>query len=180
MTFHRSQYSRSVPYLRVANVFRDRLDLTEVKQMNVTDSELERTRLLEGDVLIVEGHGNPSEIGRSAVWDGSIAVCTHQNHLIRVRPDRRLCDPAYISAFLNSLGGRRQLIKAGKTTSGLNTISSRNVKEVMVMIPPVDSQRRFAAIVRSANSCRRSMVTMSTVFHGLVGSLSESAFRKQV
>ena len=59
VTFHRSQYSRSVPYLRVANVFRDRLDLTEVKQMNVTDSELERTRLLEGNVLMRRGTRQP-------------------------------------------------------------------------------------------------------------------------
>ena len=61
-----------IPYLRVANVYRDRLDLTEIKNLRITERELERVKLAKGDLLIVEGHGNPEEIGRSAVWDGSI------------------------------------------------------------------------------------------------------------
>ena len=70
-----------LPYLRVANVMRGRLDLSEIKMIRVTASEARRTNLVPGDVLVVEGHGNPNEIGRAAVWDGSIATCTHQNRL---------------------------------------------------------------------------------------------------
>ena len=44
-----------VPYLRVANVYRNRLDLSEIKTLSVTQSELDRTRLTPGDVLVVEG-----------------------------------------------------------------------------------------------------------------------------
>ncbi len=58
-----------LPYLRVANVMRGRLDLTEIKMIRVTASEARRTSLVPGDVLVVEGHGNPNEIGRAAVWD---------------------------------------------------------------------------------------------------------------
>ena len=122
------------PYLRVANVFRDRLNLEEVKEIGLTSAEFERVQLHEGDVLIVEGHGNPDQIGRASVWDGSLTGCVHQNHLIRFRVNRSVVLPEYISRMLNSQGGRRQLIAAGRTTSGLNTISTRKVKEVVVRI----------------------------------------------
>ncbi|MEO5897507.1 MAG: restriction endonuclease subunit S, partial [Vicinamibacterales bacterium] len=68
-----------MPYLRVANVYRGVLDLREIKTIRATEAEIARTTLLKDDFLVVEGHGNPSEVGRGALWDGSIPGCVHQN-----------------------------------------------------------------------------------------------------
>jgi hypothetical protein len=119
---------REVPYLRVANVFRGFLDLSVIKTLRATDAEIARTTLVRDDLLIVEGHGNPHEIGRGALWDGSISGCVHQNHIIRVRLDGEKLVPIYACEYLNSPGGRRHLLRAGKTTSGLNTISVSEVR----------------------------------------------------
>jgi type I restriction enzyme S subunit len=132
------------PYLRVANVHRGRLDLTEMKSIRLTETEFTRTALHAGDLLVVEGHGNPQEVGRVATWDDSIPDCTHQNHLIRARPLRDRLLPEYACALLNSEAGRQTLLRAGKTTSGLSTISARNVKNATVMLPPVADQGAFA------------------------------------
>jgi len=132
------------PYLRVANVHRGRLDLTEMKSIRLTEAESRRTALQAGDLLVVEGHGNPEEVGRVAAWDGSIPDCTHQNHLIRARPYRDRLLPEYACTLLNSVAGRQTLLRAGKTTSGLSTISAQNVKSATVMLPPVAEQAAFA------------------------------------
>jgi type I restriction enzyme S subunit len=144
VTSKRARNPIELPYLRVANVYRDRLDLSEVKTIRVTEAELARTRLEDGDLLFVEGHGNPDEIGRCAVWDGSIGRCVHQNHLIRVRLNESILHPTFVSRFFNSSQGVTQLRAAGKTTSGLNTISTSNVKSVMVPVPPRQLQSEFA------------------------------------
>ena len=122
------------PYLRVANVHRDRLELTEIKAMGMTQAEFNRTALQAGDVLFVEGHGNADEIGRCAVWDGSIPGCSHQNHLIRARPMSDLVDSIVMSRWLNSPTGRKHLLRRGKTTSGLNTISVADVRSTPIPI----------------------------------------------
>jgi type I restriction enzyme, S subunit len=77
VTIKRADNPVELPYLRVANVYRDFLNLSEIKTIKVTKTEAERVRLEKGDILVVEGHGNPTEIGRSAVWDGSIENCLH-------------------------------------------------------------------------------------------------------
>lgn len=133
-----------LPYLRVANVHRNRLDLAEIKSIRLTENEKRRVLLQAGDLLVVEGHGNPAEIGRVAVWDGSIAECVHQNHLIRARCRRGIVVPEYLCGFLNSRAGRQELLRQGKTTSGLNTISVSNIKRVQVLLPPVALQTDFA------------------------------------
>ncbi|MGZ3689636.1 MAG: restriction endonuclease subunit S, partial [Bdellovibrionota bacterium] len=79
-------------------MFRDRLDLTELKSIRVTPQEAERVLLRKGDILVVEGHGNPAELGRCAVWTGAVPDCLHQNHLIRVRIASNALCPEFVAA----------------------------------------------------------------------------------
>ncbi len=176
----RATRAKEVPYLRVANVYRDRLDLSEMKNLGVTDHELARTRLQAGDVLVVEGHGNREEIGRSAVWDGSIDPCVHQNHLIRVRLDRTKAEPDFVSAFLNSAGGRRQMFRFGKTTSGLNTISTGNVRRVQMMLPPIDLQHRHRQLRSQVLASNQRITAALREADGLFDSLAQRAFRGEL
>lgn len=148
----RNNLPLSMPYLRVANVYRDKLDLGEIKYMSLSESEFNRVQLKPGDVLVVEGHGNPNEIGRSAVWDGSIDPCIHQNHLIRVRPNIEVLLPEYLSVFINSPGGKRYFFSEGSTTSGLNTISVSKVKRCVIPLPPIDLQQEFVKRLRNFES----------------------------
>lgn len=162
------------PYLRVANVHRGRLDLAEVKKIRLTEAEFSRTRLERGDLLFVEGHGNPLEVGRVAVWGDEIANCTHQNHLIRARVDASRLRPAFACSYLNSAGGRRSLLRSGKTTSGLSTISTSNVKSAPIALPPLQLQlafeRHVAAVEGIAVQQQRATERAALAFSALLDS----------
>lgn len=162
VTTARAELPLERPYLRVANVHRSRLELGEIKQIRLTQAELERTRLAAGDLLVVEGHGNADEIGRVAIWDGSINDCVHQNHLIRVRPKPDAIHPNYACEFLNSRSGRQFLLRSGKTTSGLNTISVSNVKAATILLPVISLQHEFAIRVESVRSIQTQQSTATT------------------
>jgi type I restriction enzyme S subunit len=165
-----------VPYLRVANVYRGRLQLDEIKTIRATPAEVARTTLNHNDLLVVEGHGNPNEIGRSALWNGQIAGCIHQNHLIRVRLDKSKVVPAYACEYLNSPGGRQHLMRAGKTTSGLNTISVSNVREAPIAIPPLRLQQTFATRIQAVESLKTTHRAALTELDALFASLQHRAF----
>lgn len=72
------------PYLRVANVQRNFLDLAKIKMINVLDAEMHKLALREGDLLLCEGN-SPDLVGRGAIWRDEIPDCVHQNHVLRVR-----------------------------------------------------------------------------------------------
>jgi type I restriction enzyme, S subunit len=180
VTAKRKSLPITLPYLRVANVYRDQLKLHEIKTINVTRQEFERTRLLNGDVLIVEGHGNRNEIGRCAVWDGSIEGCVHQNHLIRVRPKSSVLHSVFLSTYLNSAGGCRQMQKAGKTTSGLNTISTTNVKETEILVPSYTHQQAYARLVQASGFVSNRAGASTNELENLFNSLVQRAFRGEL
>ncbi len=130
------------PYLRVANVLRGRLDLSEVHEFEVSDAELEKWELKAGDVLIVEGNGSLNEIGRCALWNGEIENCVHQNHIIRVRFDHGVV-PAYFQFYLNSTDGRRAISSVASSTSGLFTLSVGKVQRITFPLAPLAEQVRI-------------------------------------
>lgn len=135
------------PFLRVANVGRRVLALDDVHRVRLSEAEQQRTKLLPGDLLVVEGNGSPDQIGRAAMWHGALDPCTHQNHLIRVRPGSQL-DPAYLELVWSAPHVLEQLKAVASTTSGLYTLSTRKVGSVQLPIPEKGVQTTLVALAR--------------------------------
>lgn len=143
----RKPINNKYPFLRVANVARGELRLDEVHEVELFQGEFERLVLQVGDLLIVEGNGSLTEIGRCAIWDGSIKNAVHQNHLIRARPV--VIEGAWLEVWLNSPCGIAELTELAATTSGLYTLSVSKIARIPVPIPPIDEQKEITKILRA-------------------------------
>jgi len=150
----RKPRDNAYPFLRVANVTAQGLDLSDVHAIELFGAELERLRLRKGDLLVVEGNGSPTQIGRAAVWDGSIKDCVHQNHLIRVRPKSGLL-PTYLEAVWNSPAFRRNLTDVASSTSGLYTLSVAKLTQLRLPVPSLDEQQSRVGQVADVRSGAR-------------------------
>ena len=138
----RRPVKNTYPFLRVANVLRGRLDLHEMHSVELFTGELEKLRLQKDDLLIVEGNGSPSQIGRMAIWNGEILNCAHQNHIIRARLTPGAL-PAYVQAYWNSPRGSSTVLEVASSTSGLYTLSVSKVGRIPIPLPPVSEQARI-------------------------------------
>lgn len=180
VTSKRADHPISAPYLRVANVFRGRIDTTEIKTMWVTERELGRVSLVMGDILFVEGHGNPDEVGRCAVWESQGQGVIHQNHLIRFRPNQSVALPDYVSAACNALRGRDSLQGLARTTSGLNTISTKDVKSLKIPLASMDRQRSFSVAAQRIKGINRQIALRRATLEELRSALQYRAFRGEL
>ena len=141
-----------VPYLRVANVQRGRLDLRKVSKIRVPAAVAKKLALVDGDVLMNEG-GDRDKLGRGWVWQGQIPNCIHQNHVFRVRIRDGKLDPRFLSWHGNTFG-QAWFQREGKQTTNLASISMNRLRQLPVPVPPLDDQR---AIVEEVD--RRLSVT---------------------
>lgn len=130
------------PYLRVANAQRFEIDLSEIKEIGVEPKDSDYL-LRQGDILVVEGHADINELGRAAIWEEQLPVCYHQNHLIRIRCHENAI-ARYVLEYVNSPAGRAYFRKQGKSTSGLNTLNSKVVREMPIPIPSLEEQVSIA------------------------------------
>ena len=141
---HGTRNTISVPYLRVANVQDGYLDLETVATMDIPAEDLPRYALQSGDVLMNEG-GDFDKLGRGHVWDGQIDPCITQNHVFAVRP----CKVA--SAWLNAITGsdfaQFYFMTRSKQSTNLASISSTNLMELPVILPPECEQQAILAFI---------------------------------
>jgi len=139
---------REVPYLRVANVQRGYLDLTEVKTILATERDIRELALQDGDVLFNEG-GDRDKLGRGWVWRGAVSPCIHQNHVFRMRPYLKDLHPEFISHHGNTFG-KLWFQTAGKQTTNLASINMGMLREFPVPVPPAAEQREIASALDAA------------------------------
>lgn len=172
---HRKNKPHSVGYLRVANVFWGKILYDEIKELNCTDQEFERTLLQDGDVLITEAHANRFQVGRSAVFRGEEQALVFQNHLFRARPNKNI-DSDVLAAMLSSVAVRRQLYQMAKTTSGLNTISISQVRSLRVPVLDTTKQAELLSFLQESNKLNHLLHRKLSFLQELQKSLATRAF----
>lgn len=144
----REKFPIKMPYLRVANVYYNHLDLSEIKEIGIQESEVKEKLLKKDDLLFVEGNGSKEQIGRVAIWDGSVKNCLHQNHIIKGRP-RGQVSSKYALYYLISDLGREQIVEVASSTSGLYTLSTDKVRNLKIPYIPLSEQQRIVKEIES-------------------------------
>ena len=142
---------RRRPYLRVANVKRDLLDLSDVQELEAKDDEFALRILVPNDLVVVEGHADSMQIGRCARVTEDAAGMTFQNHLFRLRATGDVT-PSFACMWLNSRYARCFWNARCATSSGLHTINQRTLKRLGLPVPSPDEQSDIISIVKQ---CRR-------------------------
>lgn len=145
----RDNIKNLVPYLRVGNVYANELRLNDLAEIGCTAAEFEKTRLRAGDLLIVEGNGSIEQLGRVAIWNNEVAGCSHQNHIIRARPNAELL-PSYGLFWLLSPGGRAAIEGVASSSSGLHTLSITKVKGFPIPVCQLEEQAEIVRRIESA------------------------------
>lgn len=130
-------------YLTVAHVQRGFVTSEDPRYLELTEAERETRLLAHGDVLVIEGHANSMEIGRAAIFEGLDEPTTYQNHLFRVRPDVEQLLPKFLLYVLNSERVQRHWNAICNTSSGLNTINRRNLRNLLIQFPDTTEQRNI-------------------------------------
>ncbi|MFC7537169.1 restriction endonuclease subunit S [Sphingomonas sp. GCM10030256] len=170
---------RAVPYMRVANVQDGHIDLSNIKTIDASETEIARYGLRPGDILLTEG-GDPDKLGRGAVWFGEISECIHQNHIFVARLNETGISPEYASALLSSARGKQYFLRSAKQTTGIASINRTQLAAFPVLLPDRAVHDRWLRMNRAAVSAKDELARLSTEAATLYASLAQRAFRGEL
>ena len=163
-----------VPYLRVANVQDGFLDLSEVKLIRATVADVEKCKLLPGDLLMTEG-GDPDKLGRCAIWNGEIPNCLHQNHVFRVRVGDEVL-PNCAASYIQSIAGKSYFLRVAKRTTGIASINKTQLGQLPIMLPPIVLQEIFSKRVEQLRQIFAGLDQAATKAEFMAAALSAKVF----
>ncbi len=132
------------PYLRVANVFEDRIDTSDVMEMHWPDATFERFKLQSGDILLNEGQ-TPDLLGRPAIYRGDPPEVAFTNSLLRFKAKAGVLPEFALLVFRRHMHAGR-FKRESRITTNIAHLSASRLKPVEFPIPPVDAQERIVAI----------------------------------
>lgn len=148
------------PYLAVANVQRGFIKLTDLKTIQIGKQELNKYLVQEGDLLITEG-GDWDTVGRTAIWQGGVENCLHQNHVFKARVPSLSLLNEWVELVFNSGIGRDYFAGASKQTTNLASINMTQLRSFPMPIPPLDEQRtvlaKLDALTKQADIWRKKL-----------------------
>lgn len=169
-----------LPYLRVANVQDGFFDLTEIKEIEVEQSQIERYRLFPGDILLTEG-GDRDKLGRGTLWEGQIPLCLHQNHIFVVRPNENIIFNKFLAYLFSSPLGKKYFLSCAKQSTNLASINSTQLRNFPLAFPCIHEQKAIATILstwdEAIEKTERLIELKEQQFRNLQNKLIKNRFR---
>ncbi|MDD6969857.1 MAG: restriction endonuclease subunit S [Treponema sp.] len=119
-------------YITTSNLYWNKFDFTEVREMYFTNDELDKCTIKKGDLVLCNG----GDVGRAAIWNFDEDIC-YQNHVSRLRPkiigiNNKLY--LYLLMFYKEQG-----MLNGKGV-GITSLSANDLLSGLFPLPPINEQ----------------------------------------
>ena len=143
----KSTYGIGYPILRIdgfydGSIVRD----YSYKRLSLSPEEAEKYRLNEGDLLINRVN-SMSYLGKCALVHKLPESTVFESNIMRISLDSKKVRGDYITYYLSSLEGKRELLKNAKQAVNQASINQTDVGNVNVPIPDLNTQDRIVSNV---------------------------------
>ena len=127
-------------YITTSNLYWNTFNLSNLKKMHFSLSEVEKCTVKKGDLLVCEG----GDIGRSAIWNFD-KIIRIQNHIHRLRPYVNISIEFYLLVFrlykyIGYIGGKG---------IGIQGLSSNAIGKLLLPVPPLSEQNKIVNIINN-------------------------------
>lgn len=174
--------------LRIPNIVRSIIDLSDLKTVDVSESEFEKLRLIEGDVLFVRTNGNPDYVGRCAVFNAeqfdvaghAASEIIYASYLIRARLQSDRLRPVFLQSLLQTAAGRKNVREKCRTSAGQYNINTKGLGSLQIPDIKIDEQIEFESRVASLRTGLAKLTTAQADADDLFNSLVQRAFKGEL
>lgn len=144
-------YGKGIPCLRMYNIAEGKINLNNVREMILSEDEVDDYCLLENDILL--NRINSRElVGKAAVVPNGLGRVVFEAMTVRLRVKKNVIKPKYITYFLQTNFARSQIEIKAKQTVGMATVSQEDVKTWYIPYCSVEEQERIIEKIESVFS----------------------------
>ena len=118
-------------------------DFSNPLKRDLTENEIIKSKLYEGDIVITKSSGSPQHIGKSVIVSKEIELlnCCYSNFVQRIR--FRNYNPKLYHFILNSDIGRSQFKYLTTTSTGLGNLNGSSLNDILLPFIPLIEQERI-------------------------------------
>jgi len=166
--------------VRVGEIGKQDINFSKCGRAQLKDSELERFILRSGDTVLARAIGSKRQLGKASFFSGYSESVYIDSHVMRLRPNVKICNPEWFYRFISSDGGKSLLQKAGGETAVQFNINAKQAASLLIPLPPIELQNEFIAFCQKYSKNKAHLSRQAGDFEVLFSSLSQKAFSGQL
>lgn len=141
------QEENGIPFLKMGNLGRGCIVLDKLECLEEGSSFDDAHRLSMGDFLF-NTRNSLDLVGKVAVWHDELEFALYNSNLLRVRFKKDfISSPDFMGFVFNSSGALGWLALLAKGTTSVAAIYYKDLRSMVVPIPPVDEQNAISSFI---------------------------------
>ncbi|WKZ52361.1 MAG: restriction endonuclease subunit S [Anaerolineales bacterium] len=169
-------YGSGTPIIRIDAFYDGVLENpSKFKRLQATKKQIEEFKVQNGEILI--NRVNSLEyLGKCALVKGLTETTLFESNMMRIRINRKLAHPVYITKYLTTQSAYSQIIQKAKKAVNQASINQQDVKSLIIPVPPLALQEEFARVVARVEALRARMDESARQGEALFQSLLAESF----
>jgi type I restriction enzyme S subunit len=171
-----SAYGTGTPIVRI-DAFYDGVltELDSLKRVRINPDDIERFGFSEDDIVINRVNSRPY-LGKSALIPRLNEPTVFESNMMRLTLNTKSAAPVYVTHYLQTSFIKSQIQVLAKDAVNQSSINQDDVKGLIVRLPPLPLQHRFAVLVERVNRLRAAQREALRQAEHLFASLLHCAF----
>lgn len=172
-----SEYGEhGTPIIRIDAFYNGKIgDLRKLKRIKCNQNEITKYLIHEGDVLINRVN-SLKFLGKCGLVQNLYENTIYECNMIRIRPNRSLIDPTYLTTFLCTPYVKNQILNRAKNAVNQSSINQQDVKSLTVLVPPLPLQQQFTRVVQDVERIRERQLESGKEINTLFNGIMQKAF----
>lgn len=136
--------NRNSKVLRIPNVSGESLNDDDLKFTDLGEREREELALEENDILIIRSNGSKELVGKTALVTSEFVGFAYAGYLVRLRFNNSKINARFLWRVTTASFFRNLIEKPLRTTVGINNINTQEISNLLVPLPPKETQKLIA------------------------------------
>ncbi len=149
-------------------------------RVQLSEADFDKFVLVPGDTVLARAIGSKNQLGKASYYSGYTESVVIDSHVMRLRPNKEICNPEWFYRFVSSDGGKSLLQKAGGATAVQFNINAKQASKLKIPLPPLALQNKFIELCSSYLKSSNNSLAQESMAFDLFNSLSQKAFSGQL
>lgn len=149
----KTAYGSGTRILRIDGFYDGRIsDDYDFKRLELSESEIKQYQLNKWDLVINRVNSMPY-LGKCALVRDLAEVTVYESNMMRMRLDENTVNPEYVTHYLSSFIGRKELTKNAKQAVNQASINQTDVGNALIPVPEsLEEQRNVVSAINARMS----------------------------
>lgn len=141
--------------LRIQDIQNGYIDISSPRRISMSLEEFQKYKLKENDFLYVRVNGTLKLVGKSAIVPEIQENVTFSDHIVRIRFNQKMVCSLYVHFLTQTQYFRSNLYSKVVTTAGQNSLGFNRLSQILIPLPPLTLQQKFASTVQQVEQIRQ-------------------------